>query len=81
MVAGGIAYATVPDSSGVIHGCYQKNQGTLRVIDTGQAQTCSSSETPLNWSQTGPTGPSGSSHAYSTSNLDALTRLSPDANT
>jgi hypothetical protein len=34
LVAGGIAYATIPDAGGVIHGCYQKNQGTLRVIDT-----------------------------------------------
>jgi hypothetical protein len=96
LVAAGIAYATIPDGGGVIHSCYQKNQGTLRVIDTGQAQTCSSSEAPLNWSQTGPQGqqgpqgpqgaqgpqgPSGSSHAYSTSNLDALTMLSPNANT
>ena len=59
VVAGGIAYATIPDSSGVIHGCYQKNQGTLRVIDAGTAQTCSSSETALNWSQTGPQGAQG----------------------
>jgi hypothetical protein len=93
VAAGGIAYATVPDSSGVIHGCYQKNQGTLRVIDTGQSQTCSSSESPLNWSQTGPKGqqgpvgptgpqgPSGSSHAYSDSNLEGQTHLAPGANT
>jgi hypothetical protein len=59
LVAGGIAYATVPDASGVIHGCYQKNQGTLRVIDTGTTQTCSSSEAPLTWSQTGPQGQQG----------------------
>jgi hypothetical protein len=59
LVAGGIAYATIPDGSGVIHGCYQKNQGTLRVIDTGTTQTCSSSEAPLTWSQTGPQGEQG----------------------
>ena len=59
LLAGGIADATIPDSSGVIHGCYQKNQGTLRVIDAGTAQTCSSSETALNWSQTGPQGAQG----------------------
>jgi hypothetical protein len=29
----------------------------------------------------GPQGPSGSSHAYSDSNIQALTRISPDANT
>jgi hypothetical protein len=59
LAAGGIAYATIPDSSGVIHACYKTTQGTLRVIDTGNAQTCSSSETPLNWSQTGPQGQQG----------------------
>ena len=60
MVAGGIAYATVPDSGGVIHGCYAKAWGTLRVIDTGKSQTCSSKfETPLNWSQSGPQGMQG----------------------
>jgi hypothetical protein len=59
LVAGGIAYATIPDGGGVIHGCYQKNQGTLRVIDADKAQTCASSESPLNWSQTGPQGTPG----------------------
>jgi len=59
LVAGGIAYAAIPDGSGAIHGCYQKNQGTLRVIDTGTTQTCSSSEAPLTWSQTGPQGQPG----------------------
>ncbi len=59
LLAGGIAYATIPDGSGVIHGCYLKGLGTLRVIDTGKAQTCSSFETPLTWSQTGPPGAQG----------------------
>jgi len=59
LVAGGIAYATIPNSSGVIHGCYKDNQGTLRVIDTTKAQTCTSSEIALNWSQTGPQGAQG----------------------
>ena len=59
LVVGGIAYATVPDASGIIHGCYLKGLGTLRVIDTDKAQTCSKLEVPLNWSQTGPQGPQG----------------------
>lgn len=59
LVAGGIAYATIPDADGVIHACYQKNQGALRVIDTDKAQTCSSSESTLTWSQTGPQGQPG----------------------
>ena len=59
LALGGIAYATIPDGGGVIHGCYQKNQGSLRVIDTGAGQVCTSSESPLNWSQTGPQGQQG----------------------
>lgn len=93
LVAGGIAYATIPDSKGVIHACYKMNAGTLRVIDSGSAQTCSSSETLLDWSQTGPQGPqgvqgpqglqgpSGSSHAYSTFNEVGQTQLAPNAHT
>jgi hypothetical protein len=59
VTAVGVAYATIPDSNGVIHGCYAKNSGALRVIDTGQA--CTTKETGLNWDQTGPAGPQGSS--------------------
>jgi hypothetical protein len=78
LVVGGIAYATIPDASGVIHGCYKKappnnkpapsDTGTLRVIDTDKGQTCSPSETPLDWNQTGqqgPPGPTGPSDVYS----------------
>jgi hypothetical protein len=53
----GLGYASIPDSNGVIHACYDK-AGTLRVIDS-PAQSCSAKETPLDWSQTGPQGPPG----------------------
>lgn len=62
--AGGIAYASIPDPAGVIHGCYQKSNGSLRVIDTQAGGTCGSAENPLNWNQTGPAGPRGPSDAY-----------------
>ena len=52
-----IGWASIPDSSGVIHGCYD-SKGTLRVIDYPQAQ-CTKNETLLNWNQTGPQGPPG----------------------
>jgi hypothetical protein len=59
-LAGGVAaYAAIPDSGGVIHGCYQKNVGNLRVIDTGDGDKCRPSEIPIEWSQTGPAGPVG----------------------
>jgi hypothetical protein len=79
VVAGGIAYATIPDASGVIHGCYNKTQGSVRVIDSEKAQTCSNGEAPLNWSQTGPQGqqglqgppgPTGPSDVYSVDGYD-----------
>jgi collagen triple helix repeat protein len=50
--------ADIPDS-GVIHACYQKVNGQLRVIDTDQGQTCRPSENALSWNQTGPTGATG----------------------
>jgi hypothetical protein len=61
----GIAYASIPDSGGVIHGCYANKDGSLRVIDTGAGGSCDpKKETSLNWNQKGPTGPAGTSHAY-----------------
>jgi hypothetical protein len=61
--------ASIPDSSGVIHGCYAKagnpSQGALRVVDQGVP--CKPIENPLSWNAkgvsgaTGPTGPSGPS--------------------
>ena len=59
VAAGGIAYASIP-AGGVVHGCYQKKSGGLRVIDTSTGDACSASEVSLDWSQTGPTGPTGS---------------------
>ena len=57
--------ASIPDASGVIHGCYFKfpngeiRQGALRAVDTGAGQHCRSDETVLNWNAVGPTGTRG----------------------
>jgi hypothetical protein len=59
-LTGGIAYATIPDSGGVIHGCQNSGAGGLRVIDTELGQQCLSQELPLEWNQQGPQGPAGS---------------------
>jgi hypothetical protein len=64
---GGAAYAasaSIPDSSGVIHGCYKptSNGGVsaLGVIDTAlPGGTCPKGQTALSWNQTGPQGPAG----------------------
>ncbi len=59
LVVGGVAYATIPDSNGVIHSCYTTKGGSLRVIDTGAGESCNLKESPLDWNAQGPTGPTG----------------------
>lgn len=59
LASGGVAYATIPDSSGVIHGCYTKRGGVLSVVDLSAGQTCSSFQTPIAWNQQGPQGDPG----------------------
>src|SRR5262249_3202434 len=65
----GVARAAIPDSTdGEIHGCFQKNQGQLRVIDAEGGDTCRPSELALAWGQVGPpaaTGPGGPSNGFS----------------
>jgi hypothetical protein len=70
LVAGGIAYATIPDSSGVIHACYKvdpkgnlDSNATLRVIDPGATKpdsaACKKDEQALDWNQAGQQGQQG----------------------
>ena len=58
MLGASIALATIPDSSGVIHGCYTKSTGTIRVIDNS-VTNCKSGETSLQWNVQGRQGPQG----------------------
>jgi hypothetical protein len=58
-LGGGISYAAIPDSSGVIHACYKSQNGQLRVIDTEKGESCLPSETSLTFNQTGIQGPQG----------------------
>ena len=51
--AGGIAYASIPDSGGVIHTCFSKATATWRPIDQ-PSQQCKNNETALDiYSKTG----------------------------
>jgi hypothetical protein len=62
VAVGGAAFAAIPDKAGVVHSCYQKNGGGLRVVDTtkhGSAGKCRKSEKALTWSQRGPIGAQG----------------------
>jgi hypothetical protein len=54
----GVAFATVPDSKGVIHGCRNIKTGVLRAVDY-PTHKCASTERGLNWNYKGPTGPRG----------------------
>jgi hypothetical protein len=59
----GGAYATgvlgsPVDADGVIHGCYQKYNGTLRLV-AADDPACRTSEQQIAWSRTGPQGEKG----------------------
>jgi hypothetical protein len=56
---GGAAWASIPGPTGIIHGCYNRRGGALRVINTAAHAKCRRRESELNWSETGPPGPRG----------------------
>jgi len=56
-VAGGMVVASIPAPDGTITGCYQQNNGQLRVVES--ASQCNPSEMALTWQQEGPPGPQG----------------------
>jgi hypothetical protein len=42
---GGVAFAAIPDSGGTVHACYQKANGSLRVVES--ESDCRTNEKPL----------------------------------
>lgn len=62
VAAGTTAFAAIPDSGGVIHGCYDTKTGALRILDwptNGMSLSCAPKEGGLTWNQQGPAGPKG----------------------
>jgi len=57
LALGSAAYASIPDSTGVIHGCYGRS-GELSVVDP-TTSTCRRGDTAVNWNQTGLRGLQG----------------------
>jgi hypothetical protein len=73
--AAAVAVASVPDSNGMIHACYQATAvgstvpaatNALRIIDPAAGQTCNTvgpagprNEVPIAWNQQGPPGQQG----------------------
>jgi hypothetical protein len=80
LAAAGIGYATIPGGDGVIHGCFAKSGGSLRVIDAS-VTNCKSGETALNWNQTGPSGPAGPAGATGPAGVSGYERVSSPGTT
>src|SRR6476659_361781 len=67
LLAGGISWASIPDSGSVYHGCVNKATGILRVVDTTKSGTLGAcittagalQEQAITWNQVGPAGPAG----------------------
>jgi collagen triple helix repeat protein len=59
VAAAGVAYATIPDSSGQYHACVHKSNGNVRIIDHDAGQNCKQNEQHVHWSQVGPPGAPG----------------------
>lgn len=55
LVAGAVASADIPDDR-VLHGCYDKQSGRLRLVDN---KGCRDDERKVTWNVTGPAGPRG----------------------
>jgi hypothetical protein len=61
----GLAFGAIPAGDGVIHGCYKKNSGQLRLVDSasqgghGHHSDCNPSELSISWNQQGPQGIQG----------------------
>jgi hypothetical protein len=62
VAAVGMAYASIPDSSGVIHACYQNVTSAnkpVKLLNTSQKTACPSGWLPVSWNQQGIQGPPG----------------------
>src|SRR3954454_4516832 len=67
-IAGGVAFATIPDSGRVYTACVLKNVGTVRLIDTSLGASslmgrCTALETQITWNQQGQKGDPGATGA------------------
>lgn len=52
------AYAAIPDSGGVLHGCYNAVNGNTRIIDAANS-SCRTPEVAIQWNVQGPAGVAG----------------------
>jgi hypothetical protein len=53
-----VAWAGIPDGEGVIHACYDRSNGAVRIVDPSVA-SCRRGELPIEWAVQGPAGATG----------------------
>jgi hypothetical protein len=78
LAVGGVAAASIPGRGGVVHICYQKSGGGLRIIDTakrGAAGRCSKREHATSWTRQGVRGVQGLKGLKGLKGLPGLTGL------
>lgn len=56
LLVGAVALAAIPDAGGMLTGCYDKENGKLRLIDAQASKNCRKDERQITWNQTGPQG-------------------------
>ena len=57
LIAGGVAWAAIPSSTGVINACFKNQNGQLRVVE--DAGSCQPSEQAIAWNEEGVKGDTG----------------------
>lgn len=68
VLAGSVAWAAIPGSSGVIQGCYDSG-GNVKVVE---ALPCPRSYTPFQWNQQGAPGLPGANGTNGTNGTDGI---------
>ena len=89
VAVGGVGYASIPDTKGVVHGCYDTTDQTngaspLYVIDPSSTSSCPQGRaapmTALDWNGSAPNGPQGPQTDVATVSADGkVTSGSPGA--
>jgi hypothetical protein len=82
LAAGGVAYATIPDSGNTYTACMLKNVGTVRLIDPSLGNPslmgrCTALETQISWNQQGQKGDPGAPGAPGKNGTDGVNGKSP----
>ena len=77
-IAGGIAYAAIPDAgTGVYHACMLKNIGTIRIIDPDKQHCLSALETEITFNKQGPAGAPGLNGTNGSNGSNGTNGVSP----